>query len=127
MELKDYTTEELREELKRRAKEARLNAKRSEPEYKEFTGVIEYIDQRHRGIYSYLFYIRSAIVNGVLTKDYRYNTDFKLKQGLFHKNTIPQVGDVVLLRYKRTKVNRNKEIFDIRNAKIVKIIEHGSK
>lgn len=127
MELKDYTTEELREELKRRAKEARLNAKRSEPEYKEFTGVIEYIDQRHRGIYSYLFDITSSVVNGERTNDYIYNSGFKLKQGLFQKNTIPQVGDVVLLRYKRTKVNRNKEVFDIKNAKIVKIIEHGSK
>lgn len=127
MELKDYTTEELREELKRRAKEARLNAKRSEPEYKEFTGVIKSIDQWHCSIYSYLFCITSAVVNGERTNDYRYNTDFKLKQGLFHKNTIPQVGDVVLLRYKRTKVNRNKEIFDIKKAKIVKIIEHGSK
>lgn len=127
MELKDYKTEELREELKRRAKEARLNAKRPEPEYKEFTGVIKSIDQWHRGIYSYLFCITSAVVNGERTNDYRYNTDFKLKQGLFHKNTIPQVGDVVLLRYKRTKVNRNKEIFDIKKAKIVKIIEHGGK
>lgn len=127
MELKDYTTEELREELKRRAKEARLNDKRHEPEYKEFTGVIKYIDQWHRGIYTYLFHITSAVVNGERTNDYRYNTDFKLKQGLFRKNTIPQVGDVVLLRYKRTNVNRDKEIFDIRQAKIVKIIEHGGK
>lgn len=127
MELKDYTTEELREELKRRAKDARLNAKRSEPEYKEFTGVIKHIDQWHRGIYSYLFRITSAVVNGERTDDYIYNNEFKLKQGLFQKNTIPQVGDVVLLRYKRTKVNRNKEVFDIKNAKIVKIIEHGSK
>lgn len=127
MELKDYTTEELREELKRRAKEARLNAKRSEPEYKEFTGVIKHIDQWHHGIYSYLFDITSSVVNGERTNDYIYNSGFKLKQGLFQKNTIPQVGDVVLLRYKRTKVNRNKEVFDIKNAKIVKIIEHGSK
>lgn len=127
MELKDYTTDELREELKRRAKEARLNAKRAEPEYKEFTGVIKHIDQWHHGIYSYLFDITSAVVNGERTDNYIYNSGFKLKQGLFQKNTIPQVGDVVLLRYKRTNVNRNREVFDIKKAKIVKIIEHGSK
>lgn len=127
MKLSDYTTDELREELKRRAKEARLNAKRSEPEYKEFTGVIKHIDPWHGGIYSYSFHITSAVVNGERTNDYIYNSKFKLKQRLFKASTIPQVGDVVLLRYKRTHVHRNREVFDIKKAKIVKIIEHGSK
>lgn len=113
-ELKDYTDEELRNELKRRAIEKRKNTPR-EIVYVEFEATIQTINKR------YCFNQWKFKVNNWTTHvDIKYRNEFTLKQGCFKKDTAPKVGDKVKIRYRRTK--NSAEIFDIHNAKIVEII-----
>ena len=57
MELKDYTTEELRAELKRRRTKAMKEAKKEPPKYKEFTATIEKLDYKYGSISEYAYSI----------------------------------------------------------------------
>lgn len=117
MELKDYTTEELREELRRRKKEAIRNAVHKKPEYIEVEGVVVNI----RNIY-----------NSFVCTDFRVKTndervpahareyEYKIKQGKFRKNELPKVGDTVIIGHLLTK-NRNS--FKPIDAKIIRIVK----
>lgn len=118
MELKDYTTEELREELKRRAKEARLNAHRSEPEYKEFTAIVKSIDKSRR---PFKYWLEKSNLNDRYS-GYQYHY-YTYKVGAFNNANMPQVGDKVKLTYRRTKVHFQRELFDILKARIVEVIK----
>lgn len=123
-ELKDYTDEQLREELKRRARERRLNTPR-EIVYKEFEATIVQIynvKQKYNGHTSYLpFEQWSYMVNDVTNDLARYYVVYKLARGVFKKDNAPQVGDRVKLRYRRTK--RGYEGFDMDKARIIEIIK----
>lgn len=130
-ELKDYTDEELRNELKRRANERRKDTPR-EIVYVEFEATIKEIDNIFmadyygKGLHKYkAFSLWKYIIedwtlicpnaNQILT-----GRRLELKQGLFKRSDSPQVGDRVKLRYRRTK---GYECFDIWKAKIVEIIK----
>lgn len=116
MELKDYTTEELRNEIERRRRE---NVKKSlsNIEYKKFTAVVKSIDKSR-------YPFRCRIENPSIEYEIPgcvYH-DYALKRGVFVIETAPRIGDVVMLAYRRTKINAKHEIFDVCNAKIIEVI-----
>lgn len=116
-ELKDYTSDELREELKRRAKEARQNTIREKPKYIEVEGVVTNI----RNIYKSFIWAEFNIkINDERVpecyRDYRY----RVKQGNFKKDNLPKIGDTVIVGHLLTK-NRNH--FNILCAKIIRIVK----
>ena len=128
-ELKDYTDDELREELKRRAIERRKNSPR-ETIYIEFEANIKKVDNIYctnfygKGQHKYKVFSLWRYILEDWTLDREHNTiesrGFELKPNTFKKNEAPQVGDRVKLRYRRTK---GYECFDIWKAKIVEILK----
>lgn len=117
MELKDFTTEELREELRRRAKEARINAGKKKPEYIEIEAVVtKIINNRKSFMYGqYILDIKDDRV-----KDYDKNNTYTLKTGKFKKDNYPQVGDTVIVKQRLTKAVN---FFVARFAKIDSIVK----
>lgn len=117
MELAEFTTEELREELKRRAKEARINARKKKPEYIEIIGVVTRITNN-----------RKSFMHNQYTLDIKDNrvrncdklTTYTLKTGKFKKDNYPQVGDTVILKQRLTKAIN---FFIARYAKIDSIVK----
>lgn len=129
MELKDYTTEELREELKRRRTQAIKEAKKSMPIYKEFTAVVKDISSNHcTNIHRWGYYLINAepynceIDTNLINRSWN---SYALKSNTFNKSTAPRKGDKVLLRYKRHKTKQY-EIFDVKIAKIVEVLERSN-
>lgn len=128
-ELKDYTDDELRNELKRRANERRKDTPR-EIVYVEFEATIKEIDNIFmknyygKGLHKYKAFTLWKYILEDWTLDREHSTiesrGFELKPNTFKKNEAPQVGDRVKLRYRRTKCN---ESFDIWKTKIVEIIK----
>lgn len=125
-ELKDYTDDELRDELKRRAIERRKNTPR-EIVYVEFEATIVSVDNtlgyKYNGDTKYIpfcfwkYRIKDCsleFANGYPWNDY-YN-----KQGVFKRDNSPKIGDRVKLRYRKTKCGN--EIFCLQKAKIIEII-----
>lgn len=130
-ELKDYTDDELREELKRRAVERRKDTPR-EIVYVEFEATIKEIDNifmknyygdglhKYKAFSLWKYYIEDWTLNCPNANQILTGRRLELKQGLFKRNDSPQVGDRVKLRYRRTK---GSECFDIWKAKVVEIIK----
>lgn len=129
MELKDYTTEELRAELKRRRIKAMKEAKKQLPTYKEFTATVERVQNSWGNINAYMYSITDANPHNNEIKSELFTNiswrDFSLQKNTFNKETAPKVGDKVLLRYKRHKTQKE-EIFDFTKAKIVEVIERSN-
>jgi hypothetical protein len=125
-DLKRYTADQVREELKRRAVERRQNAPR-EIIYKEFEATIMQVynvKQKYNGHTSYLpFEQWSYRVKDIKSDLVRmcYKDVYKLARGVFKKDNAPIVGDRVKLRYRKTK--RGYEGFDIDKARIVEIVK----
>lgn len=117
MELKDFTTEELREELKRRAKEARINAGRKKPEYIEIIGVVTKITNNRK---SFMYGQYTLEIKDDRVRDCDKYTTYTLKTGKFKKDNYPQVGDTVLIKQRLTKAIN---FFVARYAKIDSIIK----
>lgn len=119
--LSKYTDDDLRNELKRRAKERRkLKGNKYEIIYKSFEGTIKKINKRRT--FTEWEFILTDIDNELLLKSYPYTNNFKLKQGLFTKSNHPNIGDRVKVMYRRTKSKSEFEIFDIKKGKIVEIL-----
>lgn len=120
-----YSDEELREELKRRARERRANTPR-EIVYKEFEATIVQIynvKQKYNGHTSYLPFEQWSYRVNEITSDLArmYPKEvYKLARGVFKKDNAPQVGDRVKLRYRRTK--KGYEGFDMDKARIVEVV-----
>lgn len=125
-ELKNFTDEELRQELKRRSAERRKNQKH-EIKYIEFDAIVKRI-----------YNVQYCSSNGSITYkpfvSWKYQVDncsyefarvnkhineFYLKKGCFKRDNAPKIGDKVKLRYRRTK---GYEGFDLYKAKIVEIV-----
>lgn len=125
-DLQNYTDEQLREELKRRAIERRANTPR-EIVYKEFEATIVAIfneKMKYNGHTSYLPFDQWSYKVGAIVSDFpciHREKVYKLARGIFKKDNAPQVGDRVKLRYRRTK--RIYEGFDMDKARIVEIIK----
>lgn len=124
-DLKDYTDEELRQELKRRVVERRKNTPRK-IEYVEFEATVSRVDNLR---YNYLGteYKRPFLLWTYKVKDCSYElasacleNEYKLKGGVFNKSNAPKEGDRVKLRYRRTKGRF--ESVDLSRAKIVGIV-----
>ena len=128
-ELKDYTDDELREELKRRVIERRKNTPR-ETIYVEFEATINKVDNIHiknwNGFGNHKYkafpFWRYKLEDWTLDREHQTikSRSFELKPNTFKRNEAPQIGDRVKVRYRRTKGH---ECFDIQKAKIVEIIK----
>jgi hypothetical protein len=125
-DLKRYTDDQLREELKRRAVERRWNAPR-EIIYKEFEATIMQVynvKQKYNGHTSYLPFeqwsYRVKDIKSDLARMHPADV-YKLARGVFKKDNAPIVGDRVKLRYRKTK--RGYEGFDMDKARIVEIVK----
>lgn len=126
-ELKDYTDDELRGELKRRAEERRRNTPR-EIVYKEFEATVKSVantSTKYNGHISRkpfpLWLFRVGDCSSDIASQYEYR-EYKLKHNTFRKKDAPNVGDRVRLRYRRTKSH---ESFDLYKAKIIEIISRA--
>lgn len=127
MELKDFTDEELREELKRRVKERRKSQKH-EINYVEFEATICGVDNtsgyKSNGDTKYISFCfwKYQLTDCTLeiANVYHYNYYYN-KQGVFRRDNSPQIGDRVKLRYRKTKCGS--EFFCLQKAKIVEIIK----
>ena len=124
-DLQNYTDEQLRDELKRRARERRANTPR-EIIYKEFEATIMQVynvKQKYNGHTSYLPFeqwsYRVKDIKSDLARMHPADV-YKLARGVFKKDNAPQVGDRVKLRYRKTK--RGYEGFDIDKARIVEVV-----
>lgn len=116
-QLSEYTDDELRAELRRRAQERKKNQKH-EIVYVEFDATIIGIDNtqgyKANGDTKYMpFVFWKYKVNNHID-------EFYLKQGCFNRYNAPHIGDKVRLRYRRTK---GSEISDLRKAKIIQILK----
>lgn len=119
MELKDYSSEELREELKRRAKEARKNAVREKPKYIEIEGEVIYIRQEY-GTKSFIWTNFTVKTNDERVSSHDKIRTYRVKNGCFKKNTIPKIGDIVIIGHLLTKAKKN---FNPYYAKIIRVVK----
>ena len=125
-ELKNFSDEELRQELKRRSAERRKNQKH-EIKYIEFDATIKSIDNvkyynpdgsiQYKPFVSWKYQVDNC--SNELARRNKHVNEFYLKQGCFKRDNAPKIGDKVKLRYRRTKGD---EIFDLYKAKIVEIV-----
>lgn len=123
-DLSIYTDEELREELKRRAAERRANIP-MEIKYVEFEATIKRVEntQTDRGKVKYkpLCFWKYQVTDCSIDIANQYDWfSYYMKQGAFKRDSCPQIGDRVKLRYRRTK--KQYEQVDMSKAKIVEII-----
>lgn len=124
-DLYEYTDDELRAELKRRAIEKRKNTPR-DIKYVEFEATIKYVNNIKNTWRNQVWYNQFSTwtfslkdCTSELANKYPWK-DYKLGKG-FNKSNYPKVGDVVKLRYRRTK--KEHEVWDLSKAKIVEIIK----
>lgn len=124
--LSNYTDDELREELKRRAKERRKALANKPTEYIYLKGIVKQIDN-----------IACHYHNGVKYKAYTWwkfkVLDFECDEPrvinwCFHwnefkcalpKHKAPKVGDKVLIKIRKTK---NLSPYNVKNSKIIEVI-----
>ncbi len=124
-ELKDYTEEELRQELKRRVLERRKNTPRR-IEYVEFEATVCGISntwsncQGREFKYPFVLWTYQVKDCSIALANFRPENDYKLKGGVFNKGNAPKVGDRVRLRYRRTKGRL--ESVDLAKARITEIV-----
>lgn len=124
-DLKDYTDEELRQELKRRVVEQRRNIPRK-IEYVEFEATVSGVDNIGRNFLGtefkrpfilWTYKVEDCSLD--LAAGYPEN-EYKLKAGVFNKGNAPKVGDRVKLRYRRTKGRF--ESVDMSRARIMEVV-----
>lgn len=105
-ELKDYTTKELKEELKRRSKEERLK-RLSVPrktEYAYATAVVGHINKYASFNRKYSVKISEEDVQTYNISEYRVTMDVARDVSI-NVADAPKIGDVVKLRGRKTKSN----------------------
>lgn len=105
MELKDYTTEQLRNELKRRAKINRISAAKR-VRFIYVKGIVTNVINYDRSFY--FFKCKVKILDEEFTKHtlsltFGNNFTYPLKNGCFKKSEAPKVGDTVFLSHRLTK------------------------
>lgn len=110
--LKDLSTEDLREEIKRRNKEARATAVRKESVWHEWTAVVTQRFGEYRPVHNIGYYLKSEHV------DYD-NRTFYLKAGTFNKKNMPNVGDTVALSVRVVAADKGKVRYG--DSKIIRI------
>lgn len=123
MELHEYTDEQLKAEIRRRAaikaKQTREASKREKYIYWE--GVVSKVSTPYYygGLYNINFYI-NPLTESLQGKVETWES-FKLVYGFgFNKSNIPEVGDKVKLRYRNGKKHEAIRIYD---SRIIEVIE----
>lgn len=123
MELHEYTDEQLRAEIRRRAaikaKQTRETSQREKYIYWE--GIVSKISapRYDRSLYSIEFYI-DPLTESLQGKIGAWER-FRLVSGFgFHKSNMPKVGDKVKLRYRNGKKH---EAIRIHDSRIIEVIE----
>lgn len=127
MELHEYTDEQLRAEIRRRAaikaKQTRETSKREKYIYWE--GIVSKIlpPRYDDSLYSIEFYIDP--LTEYLQGKMGIWSRFKLVSGFgFNKSNMPKVGDKVKLRYRNGKKHEAIRIYD---SRIIEVIERKNK
>lgn len=125
--LENYTDEQLREELKRRAKERRMNQVRKPTEYITITGIVDSIDNimyhtrngaKYKPFPHWTFKLTNLECDEPKVINWCFHsTNFKCK---LSKANSPKTGDKVLIKIRKTKVLSP---FNVRNGKICEIIK----
>lgn len=122
MKLEDYTTEQLREELKRRAKIARENARKegsNKPAYVFISGVVKRVENPDGPFSRRKWHIevsKEFAAEHSIPQVYPYY----LLGGAFTKDTAPKEGDKVRLKCRLTKALPK---FTLTRARVIEIIK----
>lgn len=114
-ELKDYTSDELRAELRRRRKESLKNIVITD-KYLRIKAVVE--DAEHASAFVCNRY-KLRIEDERVPFDYRRSW-YRVKREKFKKDTVPNIGDTVILGHLLTKARPN---FMYSEAKILEVIK----
>ena len=121
-----YTDDELREELKRRAKMRRANAVRKPTEYIYLKGIVYHIDNisyqdknyiRYKPYAHWKFRLEDMECNEPKALNWAFHTYFKCS---LPKYKAPKVGDKVVIKIRKPKVFMPS---NVRDSKIIEIIE----
>lgn len=105
MKLEDYSTEALREELKRRANLARANARKdgsNKPVYVTTEGVVKKV-LNDKGPFSHKKWLVEVSEEFAEENQIQRELTYALLGGAFTKDTAPKVGDKVVLRCRLTR------------------------
>lgn len=105
MKLEDYSTEALREELKRRANLARANARKdgsNKPVYVTTEGVVKKVFH-DKGPFSHKKWLVEVSEEFAKENQIQRELTYALMGGAFTKDTAPKAGDKVVLRCRLTK------------------------
>ena len=125
--LSKFTDDELREELKRRAKERRMNMVRKPTEYITLTGIVKSIDNvaynyrtdgvKYKPFNLWTFKLTEFECDEpkIINWCFRFN-DFKCQ---LPKAKSPNVGDKVLIKIRKTK---HISPYNVRTSKIKEVI-----
>lgn len=122
LELSDYSNEQFKAELKRRANIARMKAIREKPKYYYWEGTVIEILRRYNRFAKWKFKIDSEelLASGKFSYLNRWHA-FEMLSGAFNMTTAPKVGDRVKLRYRVVKSHFRSYI----DSKIVSVIERA--
>lgn len=120
MELKDYTTEELKAELKRRSKiERSLKPGFMSPENHWFLFEGKVTECRKYTITGHKCRVESKVLEKCRYPYINNSREFSLVQSMFSNKDKPQVGDIVEMRA-RKYANGNIGFLDAKITKIIK-------
>ena len=120
-----YTDEELREELKRRAKMKRINAIRKPTEYIYLKGIVYHIDNicyqyngkiKYKPYTQWKFRLEDMECEEPKALNWAFHSYFKCS---LPKYKAPKLGDKVVIKIRKPKIFTPS---DVRNGKIIEII-----
>lgn len=100
--------------------EKKKYARRKTIVYGEFTATVKNVWKIGIGTESMRFDVCEAEQDGVPRTEHTYNSTFRLKAKVFKIDTVPQIGDRVLLKYRRS--NMIDDIWDVSKARIVAVL-----
>lgn len=122
LELSNYSNEQLKVELKRRANIARMKAIREKPKYYYWEGTVVEILRQYNRFAKWKFKIDSEELGASERFSYLNKWHaFEMLSGAFNMTTAPKVGDRVKLRYRVVK----NHFRSYRDSKIVSVIERA--
>lgn len=122
LELSNYSSGQLKAELKRRVNIARMKAIRENPKYYYWEGTVVEILRRYNRFARWKFKIDSGELGASERFSYLNKSHaFEMLSGAFNMTTAPEVGDRVRLRYRVVK----NHFRSYRDSKIVSVIERA--
>ena len=125
-ELKDYTIEELKAEIKRRQEQKpSKRAGRPKAEYAELTGVVTHVSMPSVGCKAIDYHFRVKFNDEELkavprTTDLQNNFEYYHANSSIKRNNLPKEGDKVIVR---SRTNDFFKPFSDSNSMIIKVIK----